>query len=446
MRYTSLLTACCLGLATFSLGCEERVATTTRTLMESLDTLEAAERGYVPAESAEMTYHAYRLSVYEDVEPDLRRVASDGSRREQVVAHRLLGDIHASRGRAQARQARHEAAELGTRTSVLLGYLAAADRAAARVQRLEGTSELVIEQLNEELRELRQELARLEAEEAEHRQSVEALTAERDRWREQADEAYAEARRIRDRAFVADGDDRYELETEADEQELAAHGHAAEAEKIDARLDVAEAEAALATARQGHLEALIEQLQEQIQRARAGDQSRAESREEARAALAEANEALVEAFQDVLSVHEQAVVLPLTAAREQHLAAAIEQFENAERHAVDADTGTSVLWELTDAYTEQLRMIVEESAAVGRLGRITAIFAGSQAPAQPFAEALDRFNEQQDDLFAEAHRIEQLLVERIDELDQRPGAERRARTQRQRLDVLMNRLDASALR
>lgn len=426
------------------------MTTSSRTLMEALDTLDRAERGFVSEDAAGLDYTSYRLGVFDEVEADLESVASGGSPREQVVAHRVLADLSATRGRAAARAARLESAALGGRTGVVLSYLEALDRAWARGQRFEGTGERVIEQLNEEVRELRAQAEGLDAEAADHRRRVAQLTDERDQWRSRADEAFAQVSAMRDNAFVAQGDDRFDLETEADQAELTAQAHASEAEKIEAALEVAEAGVALATARKEAIERLVGDLQTQVERVQAGDADRAEARVEAQAAMTEAADAMADAFEDVMSVHAEAVTARLDRARE-HLAQAIAQLEQVENTITDADTGTSVLWELVDAYGEQLRIVVEQAAAVGRLGQVTRVIAERTEAVAPdeagrYRDAFERLSEQQDELFAEADRIEVALSERIEELDGRGGQYADlAEVQRDRVAAQISRLSARAL-
>ncbi|MEX2671611.1 MAG: hypothetical protein WD294_05820 [Phycisphaeraceae bacterium] len=404
-------------------GCDEQPSSAAqRHIDDAVATINDAQLGFVPnVEESDLA--KYRHETLENAANNLRHAISEGDRDQQVIARRLLSDLHAAAARATLREAGREDGALRLRAGSVINQLAAYEHAHARVGRFDHDNALTLEQLNEEIREQHVSREQAQAQREEMAAELEQLQAQRQTLRERIDEAQAEARELRDQAFVAEGDERYEMEEEADQLVLSAEKGGAEAEQLDGEIALAEADLSLIDQRIETIDELVADLESQVETVETQTTQTTEWHAAAEADRDEAFQTLREEYEQLIAGYREAVRSRFEQAGERADEATAQA-----RQAVGmggADRGTAQA-ELLAREADQVRVRVNHADAIGGVGRVLAIVverveATQPDAVRPFEEGLGELIDHQDSLAEQAEQIISSATELAAELSDSGG-------------------------
>jgi hypothetical protein len=392
-------------------GCGEagsQQAAGEKNLLAAIERIDQAHQGFVPAsmstDGVPMELQTYRQDTLNDALAQLEKVIQSGTPQQQAAARRLFAEISASASRHLARQALAEYANLAARSTAMLSYLAAADRAAARAALFVSDDAAVTAELESarqtqlgQQQELQQRIEQLQSQRDQHEQQLAQS-------RQQADQAVAAASDFRQQAFVATGDEQYDLYDKAAEQDRVASSASAEAEKHRMALDVLDSQLVVLDRQQQLVRELLTDLEQEANEAAEQMQLAKQSAAAAEDDRKEAAQALAQEFEQVMAVYEQAVDGQFDQAA-QRIAQAVQAVENvasqsaAERQAVQSD--------LLAALNEQTHTLTQHAiVAAGMAHTVGALAAGSERLGLPTApmltQALDQLKTKQDALIEQA--------------------------------------------
>ena len=307
-----LVTALCL------VGCNSE-ASEQAEAQEHLDMalviLNDANAGYIPQEGAsggDTDLQGFRQQKMQVAMESLNHVVALNAPAQKVQALSKLAEINASAALREAGLAADENAVLGGRSTSLQGYIMALEGSSSRSAELEPQTEKSLTKLKEEIELQSTELNKLTAEADELSGKLAAVNEKVQAFQAKADEGNAQAQSLREQAFVTKGDAMYDLQDQAAdlERQAAIESAAGEQEQVvanDLARKLALAEARIATTKQ-----LIEKLNGQATSTRASTERQADASAEALAASQEAANTLAEEFDQIVSVHENAIQKRMT--------------------------------------------------------------------------------------------------------------------------------------
>lgn len=312
------LSIAALALAGVLCGCDQtasQFAEAQQYLDAALDKVNNAERGFTSSGGQDL--QAYRQTVLASAIPDLKRVISTGVPQQQVAASRLHAQIDASAARSDTRKAVTVYAELANELASSVTYLLAVDRATVRAADFDRNLDEIIARYEADSEQDAEQREVLSAEVETLREELEGMVNIIDDLHDQADQAFAESQKLREEAFVATGEQRYELEESAAQAELRANKASTEADKMEAQADAVRARLALVQAQVQLKTQDIADLAVQVEEVQQREQADRESREKALAEREEAAEVLTSKLDQLFDRYEKEVRDPLEAAHEQ---------------------------------------------------------------------------------------------------------------------------------
>ncbi|MFA9477472.1 hypothetical protein ACERK3_04105 [Phycisphaerales bacterium AB-hyl4] len=400
-------------------GCDEqRQGSAQRQLDAAVATINEAQLGFV-SDVEESNLAEHRLETLGQAANNLRAVITDGDRDQQVIARRLLADIHATATQGMLRDAGREDAALRLRAGSIITQLGAYELANARVRRFDRDDALMIEQLNEEIREQRGSREQTQQRRERVAGELEQLREQRQQLRDQIDDAHGQARDLRDQAFVAEGDEQYELEEEAAQLVLRAEKQAAEAEQLEGQITIGEADLLLADQRIELIDSLVEELRDQVQKVEGQTAQTADWRDEAEADRNEAFETLREEFEQLIEAYHASVRDRYERVSERADEAA-DQASQAAQMASGRERPAARA-ELLARQGDQIRAFVNHADAISGLGLVLGIVverveATQPDAVRPFEEGFSDLVDRQERLAEEAELLIDAALELADEL------------------------------
>ncbi|MEX1015249.1 MAG: hypothetical protein WDZ31_00785 [Phycisphaeraceae bacterium] len=390
-------------------GCgEEPRSAAQRHLDAAIHTVSQAQYGFVP-EGEDMPLADYRLQTLEQAVSDLQQVIDQGTREQQIAAQSMLADIHAAAARAHRREAGDQFAALSKRSGSVLSHLAAYERAHGRVARLDRDRALLREQINEEIREQRTRHEQLQSRREQLQEEREDLQARQDALQEDVDTAQARARQLRDQAFVAEGDEQYDLEEEAAQLLLEGEKQAIEAEQLGIQIDLVQTDLTLTEQQLASIDKLVEDLQAQVEEVQTQTQQMTDRRAEAEADRTEALDVLRNEYEQLTQAYQSAVR---------------SRFEDARQRAGQATDQVGQTPDRTAQLArrvEQSQILADQIAAIGSLGQVLQVVVDRVEQVQPeqaraFSNSLAELIEQQYRLMEQAEQTLDAARTAADEL------------------------------
>lgn len=235
------LTTLAVVLALIFGGCGSSVgsenAEVVAALSEARELLRQAHQGFQTG-SPRQPVEEYRANLYQKAQQTLERVKNDGTPTQQVAVQRLLAQVRQAQADRLTRLAVARWGDLAIRQAQLSSLLLKAQQASLERSAMRSNES----QLQQVLSSTQQELAN-QAESLRQQQSTleQAIQANRSRARAvtaEADAQSANAQRLRDQAFVASGQQRYDLELASLEAQRLANAALTEADSLDSELNL----------------------------------------------------------------------------------------------------------------------------------------------------------------------------------------------------------------
>lgn len=402
---TTALTAL-FAAVVMTLGCGDQPNAANPDLEAALTMLDNAAQGYAAQAAAQgegdeapaQSLQEYRQANLDQALPKLEAAVQSASGEQEAVARRLLAEVHAAAARHIAGEALEAYAKLGAGAKeMLMTHLRDLTRAASHVEMFEQDRTVVQQKLNAAIQQ--QQAKRVERREVVDRlqSEIEQLQAEHSAHREQAATARQEQQALRDQANTVEGGERYDLLDEAAAAGRRADEAEAEAEKVQAQLDIRTAELGIERGRIERADAAIADLNKQLETWRQREAEREQQLAEAQARLDEAGAALVEEFEAVRERFMEQVHQPLHAAGDR-LTSAVEQLERA-RGGGTQEKLSMLQDELTRHGADHRRVLQDFGQLAGMLAERVQTVAPERAGT--FTEAKRAMNEAQQSIASE---------------------------------------------
>ncbi|MFP4143580.1 MAG: hypothetical protein ACLFV3_00385 [Phycisphaeraceae bacterium] len=426
-------------------GCEKSETATQEQLRAAQDIFEQAEQGYVPRDRQPEDFRTYRLETLAEAEPALQEVVQQGEPSEQSLALRMLAEINQARARQLSQQAMGDYAQLAGRSGAVTGYLRAAEQAASRARKFSGNQADLISKLTTEAEEQQKRAQTLESQVESLQSRIDELTEQRNELRDQAGDLVTEAQELRDQAFLAEGDEQYDLEDEATELTRKAESLAADADQLQAQIDVLAAEQAVAQTQLELAREAIARLEQGVQAARESEQVLRESHAAAEKQRSEATEILAREFEKVWQAFQNSVDQPLGQAGQQ-MTQAVDRLQKASQ--IETVDEQAVRSELLSARVNQAQLLAKQALVTRSFGRMVGGL--SQRAEGLMPEQVEQFNQVQqvladqlEEINAQLSEVAQAGSQLAGRLAGRGGLGQVAERQVQRLEVYLGGEDAT---
>lgn len=351
-------------------------------LAEAQDLLRQAHQGFQTG-GAPQPVHEYRDALYRRAVQLLQNVKDQGTPSQQVAVQRLLAQVHQAQADGLTRQAVGRWAQLAIRQAELSSLLLKAQQASLQQAALGGDEGELQEallatqqQLSRQADDLRQQQAKIDQAIQANRDRAQAVVA-------QADSHSGTAERLRDQAFVAEGQQRYDLELACLEAQRQANAALTERDSLDCELSLSLNPQRQIVQRQLQT---IEQIQQQVkqelddlrQRGQRAAELRRSAQQRAESALAE----LRQAWEQVVRALQADVQAKLDAAQES-AANAVRWAESASRraeHRVEAQTDVlGAQMQLAHTQVTAAGVLSASAEALGQLAQAVQSAAASSA-------------------------------------------------------------------
>lgn len=266
-----------LGLALVLAACVDEQAAQHKLARErfhaGLAQIRQAETGYVPegretrveheiegelVEIEQADHQAYRQSALDQATHDLESIINDGPESQQAAVRRVLADLYVSSARKLHQDAMTRWAGMSNGVATMQSYIVAVDGADSRARTLDGDGQELLNQLNDDIDTASDTVLSMEQQAAELASKIEALGRQAGDFKGRSEKHLTSAQALQAEALKSVGDEKYELYTLADSDKRQAFVALAEAQGVEAQLDVISSrlkvmQAELDLAREGHL-------------------------------------------------------------------------------------------------------------------------------------------------------------------------------------------------
>lgn len=361
-----------MAVAGIQAGCGES-SVEPGVLKDAVTAFDRAQQGFVPEGTQEGTQsadtigvRAYRQQALREAGARLDAVIESGSASQQIAAGRLRAGVDASAAHYATREATLAYAALAPRAVKLMSQVAAADRAMARGQALDVNQPELIRALEAEVQQQTQRRQELQHESDELTAQLKAQQAEQAAIRATRDKATAAAQALREQAFIAKGDQRYDLYDQAAKKQREASTAAAEMERRQLDIDMLNSRLGVVNSQLSLANELLAELKGRADAARRRQQEIEQAIAAAMKDRDAALDALAGGFQGVMAVYREQVDAPLAAAT-QRMAQAVAQLQAAQKLAAsgpDAALAQSLRADVLGALTTQSQLLTEHLRTV----------------------------------------------------------------------------------
>jgi len=416
-----LSTLLMLVITTSLVGCDSKAsqqAEAQEHLDKALATLQQANAGYIYKESEAEggnDLQVFRQETMQVAMENLNHVVTLNAPQQKVQALSKLAEINASAALHETGLAANENAVLGGRSTSLQGYLMALEGSAIRSAALQPQTEKSLAVLQEEIQEQEAQLNELTAEAQDLSGKLDAVNEKVQAFQSKADQGNAQAQSLREQAFVSQGDAMYDLQDQAAglERQAAIESAAGEQEQVIAN-DLA-SKHALARGRIETTRQLLDELANQVAATKASTARQADASAQAGAASQEAAKALADEFNQIVSVHENAIQKRMTSAGDK-IGKAVNDLKQAAQTA-DRENADMVKLQLLAAYVDQAHIASTHAMYLGDLAGISESIALSiqrvspdqagdyQTRADDLAEAQNTLNAKADEAIAAGQEL-----------------------------------------
>ena len=308
-KIISCMTVAGLGFATLT-GCGQPEDPHAE-LEQAVQRVLAADRSDLDVEATPLSLLSERREALQQSIAEIESAIRAGEGPSQAAARRLLADVYASIARIDAGQAMEQYSGLMSRSPALAAYLRSLDGSASRVAQLEEGDQGIREQLQQEIRDQQARQAQLQQQRQQLQTQLQELQEQRDEQAQLSLAAMTEMTQLTGEAFMAEGDEQYDLEAEAAQARRRAEEFdtAAELHQID--IDAAQAEVQLLDAQLQRLDEVLDNLADEVEQRRQRDQQRITQRDAAEQDRTAAAEQLAGEFDETWSVYQASVDQPL---------------------------------------------------------------------------------------------------------------------------------------
>jgi uncharacterized protein YoxC len=374
---TPILLIVLAGLTFGLVGCDSRAsqqAEAQRHLDAALAKLRQANAGYIEQAEDKSTESegllVYRQETMDAAFEDLNKVMSLDAPLQKAQALRLGAEIDASAARHAARQAAVENAAINGRSTVLLGYLSAMEGSSARSDALAPQTDEQLAKLLEEIKTQNAKQDQLTDVVAQLDDQIQAVSAEVEQFKARADAGYAQAQTLREQAFVASGDQMYDLQDQAADLDRKAAIESASAEGRQVLVDDLNARLALDRVQLDTVNKLLDELNGQVQTTRTDTARLADESKAAAQSSDQAAETLAKEYKQLTDVHAVAVQkrMKLAGEKSDKSVDALKQASNVQEARGDLE---SIRLQLLSAYIDQAHIATSHATYLRDLANTT---------------------------------------------------------------------------
>lgn len=217
-----------------------------RTHREVTQILNQAQRSYVPGDQpVETSLVSWRQDQQAQAQAKLQEILDQGTKAQQIATRRLAADIYDSAARAQIVEAVTQWTELSSRSSLLLSYLQAVDRADSQLRRFSGDSSNLVADMRAQADTLRKQSDAFQKELAQVQATVKELDQKLASLDQQLQKLTTQSASLRQQAFSQTGVERYQSYEKAAQAAISSNKVSAERQTLAAQRDIAQANAAV---------------------------------------------------------------------------------------------------------------------------------------------------------------------------------------------------------
>ena len=371
------------GLLAVTGGCDRREGAAGGDFQAALTLMDKANQGYIapdaeaPAGDETLSLQQYRQQTLDKALARLEQVVQSGDAAQKSAAHRMLADIHVSAARYKARQSASAYAALAAETSSLITQLRAIDRLDSQAALFSQDRSSIKDAIEAELQAQQAQRQDVAARITELNQQIEQAETQRAAARKKAEAASGEQHELESDAFVAEGDEHYNLLDRASEAKRRAGAAAAEANKHQVQIDQLQSQREIEQVKRQQIDQSIEQLEAQLRTYEQQQQTRSAEAENARQQRANAATQLVNAVEQMHQRFQQQVSQPAGTAADR-AATAVEQMQKAVDTAGAAERD-SARRQLLNKRVTQVRLLTDHATFLGGFGGTVSILT-SRAP------------------------------------------------------------------